>query len=354
MSGLLSEEQEQKLINEEYKTWKKNSAFLYDIILSSALEWPSLTCEWLPNNNNNINIENNNNNNENNNNNNNNNNSIKDDIINYNIEKIILGTHTNNTELNYLLICEVKIPTLNINELQSKYLDSSDIYGGYGGSSGKIEIIQRIIHKGEVNRARYMPQLNNIIATKTKYSDIHIFNINKHTYKPIGNISKPNIILKGHIKEGYGIDWNIYNNGLLLSGSDDKKILIWDINKIKNNNNNTNHNYHYIFNKHTDRVEDVQWHKFNKKIFGSVSDDKTLRIFDYTLNNNEAQIHLIKDAHKGEINCISFSPFNENLLLTGGADKYVALWDLRNLSQKVCFFCEFFFFFFFFYPCTKT
>ena len=38
----------EKAINEEYKTWKKNSPFLYDLMLSTALEWPTLTTQWLP------------------------------------------------------------------------------------------------------------------------------------------------------------------------------------------------------------------------------------------------------------------------------------------------------------------
>ena len=39
---------QQKIINEEYKTWKKNSPLLYDFILTRALEWPTLTVQWLP------------------------------------------------------------------------------------------------------------------------------------------------------------------------------------------------------------------------------------------------------------------------------------------------------------------
>lgn len=35
-------------INVEYKTWKKNAPFLYDMMLSTALEWPTLTTQWLP------------------------------------------------------------------------------------------------------------------------------------------------------------------------------------------------------------------------------------------------------------------------------------------------------------------
>ncbi len=57
------EQLQEKIINEEfvlyifgksptdmsrYKTWKKNSPFLYDLLLSSALEWPTLTTQWLP------------------------------------------------------------------------------------------------------------------------------------------------------------------------------------------------------------------------------------------------------------------------------------------------------------------
>ena len=28
--------------------WKKNTPFLYDTVMTQALEWPSLTAQWLP------------------------------------------------------------------------------------------------------------------------------------------------------------------------------------------------------------------------------------------------------------------------------------------------------------------
>ena len=34
-------------MNEEYKIWKKNTPFLYDLLITHALEWPSLTVQWL-------------------------------------------------------------------------------------------------------------------------------------------------------------------------------------------------------------------------------------------------------------------------------------------------------------------
>ena len=39
---------EERVVNEEYKIWKKNTPFLYDLVMTHALEWPSLTAQWLP------------------------------------------------------------------------------------------------------------------------------------------------------------------------------------------------------------------------------------------------------------------------------------------------------------------
>lgn len=43
-----SEQEEERIINEEYKIWKKNCPFLYDTVITNALDWPSLTVDWLP------------------------------------------------------------------------------------------------------------------------------------------------------------------------------------------------------------------------------------------------------------------------------------------------------------------
>jgi len=39
---------EERLIDAEYKIWKKNTPYLYDFVMTHSLEWPSLTCQWLP------------------------------------------------------------------------------------------------------------------------------------------------------------------------------------------------------------------------------------------------------------------------------------------------------------------
>lgn len=37
----------EKVINEENKFWKKNTPFFCDLVMTHALEWPSLTAQWL-------------------------------------------------------------------------------------------------------------------------------------------------------------------------------------------------------------------------------------------------------------------------------------------------------------------
>jgi len=323
------EEVEQKTINEEYKIWKKNSPFLYDLILSSALEWPSLTVQWLPDKK-----------------------TVKDETLDYSIQRLILGTHTNDNEPNYLMIAEVRLPIPDIKSLQLKYEDSCDVYGGFGGAAGKIEIIHRITHDGEVNRARYMPQNPDIIATKTNAGPVYIFDRTRHCLKPIkGAKCKPNMILHGHTKEGYGLAWNLYDEGVLISGNFDNLICLWDIrhsifDNSSNNNNNANNKQWLkstetiiakprdVFKSHTSRVEDICWQHERNNVFGSVSDDKTIRLWDIKSSNIKPQI-TVKEAHKDDINCISFSPYNPYLFVTGGSDKIVALWDTRNTSQKL-------------------
>ena len=47
-NAALAAQLEERLIQQEYKIWKKNTPFLYDFVMTHGLEWPSLTCQWLP------------------------------------------------------------------------------------------------------------------------------------------------------------------------------------------------------------------------------------------------------------------------------------------------------------------
>lgn len=95
----------------------------------------------------------------------------------------------------------------------------------------QVQIIQQINHDGEVNRARYMPQNPFIIATKTVSAEVYVFDYSKHPSKPpLDGACSPDLRLRGHNTEGYGLSWSKFKQGHLLSGSDDAQICLWDIN----------------------------------------------------------------------------------------------------------------------------
>ena len=78
------DELEERLVSEEYKIWKKNTPFLYDLVVTHALEWPSLTVQWLPD-------------------------RVGPPGKDYSVQKLILGTHTSEGEQNYLMLAEVQV-----------------------------------------------------------------------------------------------------------------------------------------------------------------------------------------------------------------------------------------------------
>lgn len=92
-----------------------------------------------------------------------------------------------------------------------------------------MNVIQRINHDGEVNRARYMPTNPNLIATKTVTGPVYVFDRTRHPSVPKNDgICLPELTLTGHTKEGYGISWHPGKmEGHIISGSEDTLICHW-------------------------------------------------------------------------------------------------------------------------------
>ena len=114
------------------------------------------------------------------------------------------------------------------------YDEDREEIGGYGGGAVKktpimevkFSIIQKIDHKGEVNKARYQPQNPNIIATMCTDGRVMIWDRTKHLSVPTGTVN-PQIELLGHTKEGFGISWSTHDNGHLATGSEDETVRLW-------------------------------------------------------------------------------------------------------------------------------
>ncbi|THG01288.1 hypothetical protein TEA_028206 [Camellia sinensis var. sinensis] len=277
---------EERLVNEEYKIWKKNTPFLYDLVITHALEWPSLTVEWLPD-------------------------REEPPGKDYSVQKMILGTHTSENEPNYLMLAQVQLPLEDAENDARHYDDDRSDFGGFGCANGKVQIIQQINHDGEVNRARYMPQNQFIIATKTISAEVYVFDYSKHPSKPpLDGACSPDLRLRGHNTEGYGLSWSKFKQGHLLSGSDDAQICLWDINATPKNKAL---DAMQIFKVHEGVVEDVAWHLRHEYLFGSVGDDQYLHIWDLRTPSVTKPIQSVI-AHQSESLMISFVFASKSIL----------------------------------------
>lgn len=120
-----------------------------------------------------------------------------------------------------------------------------------------------------------MPQNPHIMATKTPSSDVLVCDYTKHPAKPDpSGECNPDLRLRGHQKEGYGLSLKSNLSGHLLSASNDHTVCLWDINVGPKEGKTVDAKA--IFTGHPAVVEDVAWHLLHESLFGSVADDQKL------------------------------------------------------------------------------
>eukprot|EP01125_Pyxidicula_operculata_P001986 TRINITY_DN1196_c0_g1_i6.p1 TRINITY_DN1196_c0_g1~~TRINITY_DN1196_c0_g1_i6.p1 ORF type:complete len:422 (-),score=71.98 TRINITY_DN1196_c0_g1_i6:176-1441(-) len=255
---------------------------------------------------------------------------------------------------NKLMIVDIKIP------LEDSLVDISEYdnwTGGLGATSTQVSIKAIVPHPGgPVSRTSIMPQDPSIIATKSLRSGaVTIFQndtppLAEQFQTPLNytppNINKSTLSLTGHILPGSGLSWNSKVEGMIVSGSHDHTVCVWDIqtktvrsDNSDNNNNNSNESITPLLklNHHHGCVYDVCWHKNHPNIFGSVGENSELFVFDtrdqslkprikHQNNNNN-------DSENYNINSIDFNPFSEWLIITGDDNKTAKIWDMRLLNE---------------------
>ncbi|KAH7835603.1 hypothetical protein Vadar_027840 [Vaccinium darrowii] len=174
-----------------------------------------------------------------------------------------------------------------------------------------------------------MPQNQFIIATKTVSAEVYVFDYSKHPSKPpLDGNCNPDLRLRGHNTEGYGLSWSQFKQGHLLSSSDDAQICLWDINATPKNKALDAMQVHEVV------VEDVARHLRHEYLFSSVGDDQYLHVWDVWTPSADKPIQS-EVAHQSEVNCLAFNPFNEWVVATGSTNKTVKLFDLRKISSAL-------------------
>ena len=247
-----------------------------------------------------------------------------------------------------------------------------------------IVIKKKIVHPGEINRIKIVPQYPDLIATHTDSPLVYIWNThtqpNRRSQLNL-DPSIPDLTLQGHEEREdcntlyYALDC-AKHNPFIISGGSDQKICLWNIDDYCSTLLTTAHvearaaaahsgggvhasgmssatlsspraplpaapskkhierllSPRLIFTGHTAQVEEVCFHPHHQDLLCSVGDDQRLMIWDMRLGGALPAINM-HTGHTDDVNAVHWNTVNDNLLLTGSSDHSVKLIDLRRVAK---------------------
>ncbi|KAL6005951.1 WD-40 repeat-containing protein msi4 [Asimina triloba] len=218
-----------------------------------------------------------------------------------------------------------------------------------------VKKFKTIIHPGEVNRIRELPQNSKIVATHTDSPDVLIWDVeaqpNRHAVLGAAD-SRPDLILTGHRDNAEFALAMSPGEPYVLSGGKDKLVVLWSIHdhisatatdSAKSSGTPSGSSIikqaksgdkvsespsvgpRGIYQGHEDTVEDVQFCP------SSVGDDSCLILWDARAGTSPSV--KVEKAHNADLHCVDWNPHDENLILTGSADNSVRMFDRRTLTS---------------------
>lgn len=311
---------QQQQHSDKYSNWKSLVPILYDWLSSHNLLWPSLSCRWGP--------------------------LLEQGKI-KNRQRLYLSEQTDGSVPNTLVIANCEVVKSRVAAAEHIVQFSEETHSPF------VRKYKTIIHPGEVNRIRELPQNNNIVATHSDCPEVLIWDVEAQPNRQavLGAAdSRPDLVLTGHQENAEYALSMCPAEPLVLSGGKDKFVLLWSIqdhistltsdaatvptgsvgSNIKSTDN-PSVGPRGIFQGHEDTVEDVQFCPSSAQEFCSVGDDSCLILWDARVGSNP--VFKVEKAHDADLHCVDWNPHDENFILTGSADHSVCLFDRRNLTS---------------------
>ncbi|XP_022085077.1 coronin-2B-like isoform X2 [Acanthaster planci] len=179
-------------------------------------------------------------------------------------------------------------------------------------------------HKGPVLDIKWNPFNDNEIASCSDDGTAKVWYIPDDSVPTENNATLLADLVK-HTRRVIQIEWHPTASGILLSASQDNKIIIWDVQQEK---------VFKIIDCHRDRINCVAW-SWVGDLLATTSKDKKIRIIDA----RSGEVLKIGEGHTGtKSSKVAFAGNTDYLVTTGTArssTRQIAVWKQDDLSKPM-------------------
>ena len=137
--------------------------------------------------------------------------------------------------------------------------------------------------------------------------------------------------LHEHTRQVHKVAFNPHQGALLLSGSQDATIRMWDLRALGDERSVRTCGSINRFPGNSEGVRDIKWSPSDGVEFAVGTDNGTLQKWDFRKDNTPM---LKLNAHEKTCHSIDWHPSGK-FLASGGADKVVKVWNLKSSDRRM-------------------
>lgn len=337
INGFEADSKQSPIDNEtqnRYRYWKKNTPFLYDYLVTHPLVWPSLTVQFFPD----LELSN-------------------ESDVPYKsdtradegsaMQRLLVGTFTLGQSIDNISILkfpyysdlnrDVSVERLDFNQEKEEF-ELTKL------PKKRISVLQKINHLGDVNRARYMPQNPDVLASCNNIGDTVIYDRTKHAnFKNLlvgdaSSISKPQIRLHGAnqaAKDIFALDWNSNKEGIIATGRVDGEINVFDLRKQLRSKEQQDIYADVVYENDGFGINDIKWMPQHDSMLIFADEKGAIQMHDTRIKESDRVIFAHKSSEVG-VNSISVNPVNSYFLASGDSNGRIEVWDIRKFGSPTC------------------
>ncbi len=166
-------------------------------------------------------------------------------------------------------------------------------------------------------------QCSTNIATATTNGHIVIYDINR----PGLEVAR----LHEHSRQVHRLAFNPYQGQLMLSGSQDGTVRLWDLRDLSGDRNVMNCHSRRKFSGNSEGIRDLRWSPVDGMIFALGADNGVIQRWD--IRNDKTPLLKVNAHEYQPCHAIDWHPDGKHLV-SAGADKNIKVWDFSSSDRR--------------------